>query len=323
MQTKLVLIRHGQSLWNLENRFTGLKDIQLSDVGIAEAKNSADKLFNSNIYFDIAYSSELSRAKTTCEIIINNQHEKFWRNKYNEEAVYNDKDSVHNKITKPEIFSSKELNERDYGALTGKNKKEVAQQYGEKRVHLWRRGYYERPPSGESLEDVYNRVLFYYNNEIKSKTLDKNILISAHGNSLRALMVVLGIFDVKSIERFEIPTGTPFEITFTDGTITNYGFLCDISFHGREILDSRGNPTVEVDVFEKNNLLSRESLFWVSTGTNEAVELRDKDSRYNGKGVQQAVKNVNHFSMTNYFNHSDITDLQKFDSLLCKCDGTS
>ena len=167
MKTKLVLIRHGESLWNKENRFTGLTDICLSENGIRQARNAAVKLSKSGIKIDIAFTSELSRAYTTADIIIDQQNESYWRDIYNQASIYNLSDNSENTTPKPHVYKNANLNERDYGFLTGKNKTEIVQEYGEEQVHKWRRGYLDRPPSGENLEDVYNRVSSYYNFEIK------------------------------------------------------------------------------------------------------------------------------------------------------------
>lgn len=323
MKTKLVLIRHGESLWNKENRFTGLTDIRLSENGIRQARHAAEKLNKSGIKVEIAFTSELSRASTTADIIVGQQDDSYWRDIYNQASVNNLSDNNENKTSKPAVYKNANLNERDYGFLTGKNKTETIEEYGEQQVHKWRRGYLDRPPSGENLEDVYNRVSSYYNFEIKPHLEERNVLIAAHGNSLRALFIALGIFDKTSIERFEIPTGQPFVVTFTDGEITEYGYLSNMKFRGREILDSRGNPTVEVDVFHNHKVVARDSCpSGASTGTNEARELRDGEARYGGKGVTHAVANVNKFSDTEFLEEIDILNLINFDKKLCKRDGT-
>ena len=323
MKTNLVLIRHGQSLWNKINQFTGLTDILLSEKGIQEATDAADTLCKENLFIDIAYTSSLSRAITTCNLIMEKQHQTYWANKYSEDAVYHPNDSSENKIKKKPVYKSDALNERDYGELTGKNKTEVAEKYGKESVHRWRRGFYECPPGGENLEDVCKRVSKYFHEEIKDNLENKNILIAAHGNSLRALLVVLGLFDEKTIEKVEIPTGKPLVITFEYGEMTDCKYFCPIHFSGRQILDSRGNPTVEVDVLQNDKLLARESApSGASTGTNEARELRDDGDVYNGKGVLIAVNNVEKFSKFNFLKESDITDLTKFDKELCRFDGT-
>lgn len=324
MKSRIILIRHGESLWNKENKFTGLIDVNLSNNGVQQAKNAGVKISNSGILINVAFSSNLTRASTTAKIILDTQNEYILTQEYNRIA---EKNSSHNsflKTIKPRLHCNDALNERDYGKLTGKNKSETIQDFGKEQVHKWRRGYYDTPPSGENLHDVYNRVLNFYNSDIKQYIAkEKNILIAAHGNSLRALFIVLGIFNSKSIETFEIPTGEPFIITFNDEKIESYGYLSTVEFKGREILDSRGNPTVEVDaIYKSKKLVSESSPSGASTGTNEAHELRDGTERYNGKGVMQAVKNVNKFSNTHFLEEIDILNLINFDKKLCKFDGT-
>ena len=232
--SKLILIRHGQSVWNKENRFTGITDVELSEKGIEEAKKSSILIDDLGIDIDIAYTSNLKRAINTCEIILSNKN--------------------------VEIIKDSSLNERDYGFLAGKNKQEIINEYGEYCIHKWRRGYYERPPNGENLHEVCNRVSEYFYSNISHRLKDKNILISAHGNSLRALFVVLGLFTKEEIEKVEIPTGKPYLIEFNkDNKIINNFYISPIKIKGRQILDSRGNPTVEVDVLYNNQIISRES----------------------------------------------------------------
>ena len=138
--SKLILIRHGQSVWNKENRFTGITDVELSEKGIEEAKNSSILISDLGIDIDIAYTSNLKRAINTCEIILSNKN--------------------------IEIIKDSSLNERDYGFLTGKNKQEIINEYGDHCIHKWRRGYYERPPNGENLHEVCNRVSQYFDSDI-------------------------------------------------------------------------------------------------------------------------------------------------------------
>ena len=311
MEKKLVLIRHGQSLWNKENRFTGFTDIDLSEKGVNEALESASIIVKNNIDIDIAFTSNLKRAINTCKLITENIPK--LTEKYHNEKV---SEGIN-------IECDSALNERDYGDLTGKNKKEIAEEYGIDCVHKWRRGFYNRPQNGENLDDVCKRVSKYYNEKIKSNLENKNVLVAAHGNSLRALFVVLGLYSENEIERIEIPTGTPYVITFKNGEIVNSGYLCPIKMKGRQILDSRGNPTLEVDVLNNDKVISRESCpSGASTGTNEARELRDNSVSYLGKSVECAVKNVDKFSSSRYIDIPDITDQITFDSKLCSFDGT-
>ena len=170
---KFVLLRHGQSQWNLENRFTGWKDIKLSEKGILEAKESGKLIKENKISIDIVYSSELKRANDTAIIAMNEA---------NYDHLFNNGELV--------MIKNIAVNERDYGDLTGLNKQETAEKYGKEQVHIWRRSYDVKPPGGESLKNVVERVKPYFESTIK-KDLDdgKNILLSAHGNSLRALFL--------------------------------------------------------------------------------------------------------------------------------------
>ena len=206
---KLVLLRHGQSQWNLENRFTGWKDIKLSEKGILEAKESGKLIKENKISIDIIYSSELKRANDTAIIAMN-------------EANY---DHLFNN---GELIMTKNIavNERDYGDLTGLNKQETAEKYGKEQVHIWRRSYDVNPPGGESLKNVVERVKPYFESTIKKDLEDgKNILLSAHGNSLRALFLILNFYNTETISSAEIPTGKPFIIEYENNKITNKYFL--------------------------------------------------------------------------------------------------
>lgn len=208
----LVLVRHGQSVYNLENKFTGWIDCKLSDKGIEEAKEAGKLLKNKKIEFDVAYTSLLKRASDTLSYILKELNQNI-----------------------PINYSWK-LNERHYGALQGLNKSEVAEKYGEKQVKIWRRSYDVKPPLltknderypgnnpkyktvpeeelplAESLKDTLKRVVEYYESDIKLQLLNKkNVIISAHGNSIRALIKYLeGISDT-DIVNLEIPTGKPY-----------------------------------------------------------------------------------------------------------------
>ena len=299
MSGNIILIRHGQSLWNHENKFTGITDINLSSKGIEEAINAQKLIQKLPFQIDYAFTSNLNRAIRTCELIV-------------------DKNII-------SIQNNKALNERDYGDLTGKNKKEIENEYGMKNVHDWRRGFFNKPPNGENLEEVCNRVSIYYNSNIKPLLAEKNILIVAHGNSLRALMVVLGLFDEKEIEHIDIPTGIPYIIGFEKNIIIKNNYLNSIQMKGRQILDSRGNPTIEVDIYKNNHLIARESSpSGASTGTNEAYELRDKESKiYLGKGVNKCVSNVSKFNSSLYISEELLHDQIRFDKEICKIDGTN
>tara|TARA_B100000378_G_scaffold67935_1_gene51125 strand:+ start:282 stop:908 length:627 start_codon:yes stop_codon:yes gene_type:complete len=207
--SKLVLLRHGQSQWNLENRFTGWKDIELSENGILEAKESGRLIKEKKIPIDIVYSSGLKRAIDTAIIAMKEA---------NYDHLFNNGELI--------IIKNIAVNERDYGDLTGLNKKETAEKYGKEQVHIWRRSYDVNPPGGESLKNVVERVKPYFENTMK-KDLEnrKNILLSAHGNSLRALFLILNFYTAETISTAEIPTGKPFIIEYESNKITNKYFL--------------------------------------------------------------------------------------------------
>ena len=181
----LTLVRHGQSIYNLENRFTGSLDVELTVIGKEEALRAGHKL--KGYHYDAAYTSTLKRAQESLEIILK-------------------------EIDQPKIRLTKNaaLNERMYGNLQGLNKGDTIKEYGAAQVELWRRSYAVRPPDGESLEDTYKRTVPYYQLEIEPKLKAKeNILLVAHGNSLRALMMYLEAIDSQAIEKVDLPTGMP------------------------------------------------------------------------------------------------------------------
>ncbi|MBR4350952.1 MAG: 2,3-diphosphoglycerate-dependent phosphoglycerate mutase [Bacilli bacterium] len=209
--SKLVLVRHGESVWNKENKFTGWTNVELSEKGIEEAKEAGRKLKENGFTFDLAYTSLLKRANDTLNYILLEL-------------------DLYNKI---DVIKSYKLNERHYGALQGLNKDETRKKYGEEQVHIWRRSFSVRPPEleytdprfpgnddtykdvplkdlpvSESLLDVYNRVVPYYLSDIVPNLKNnKNIIISAHGNSLRALYKYLNNISDEDIPNFEISTG--------------------------------------------------------------------------------------------------------------------
>ncbi|MBH0210482.1 MAG: 2,3-bisphosphoglycerate-dependent phosphoglycerate mutase [Nitrospira sp.] len=182
---QLILLRHGESQWNLENRFTGWVDVPLSPRGIQEAKDAGVKL--SGFTFDRAFTSVLSRANETLRLVL--------------EAVGQTGIPIEKDIA---------LNERMYGDLQGLNKAETAQKYGEAQVKIWRRSYDVKPPGGESLKDTAERVLPYYEAKIKPYLFKgETILIAAHGNSLRALVMQLEQLTKEQVLELNIPTGAP------------------------------------------------------------------------------------------------------------------
>ena len=190
----LILVRHGQSEWNEKNLFTGWENPGLTEKGANEAKNAGMLINNLNIKFDHLFTSVLDRAKLTGTIILEN---------------INQKDI--------DIIENKALNERFYGDLQGLNKDECRQKWGAEQVQIWRRSYDVGPPGGESLKETGERVLPYYLGEIYPLILDgKNVLVAAHGNSLRSLIKHLDKLSADEIVKLEIPTGAPIQYTFND-----------------------------------------------------------------------------------------------------------
>ena len=206
---KLVLLRHGQSQWNLENRFTGWKDVPLTEKGINEANNAGHLLKKHNIKIDKVFSSVLERANKTAEIAI----------KASEiENLHKDGKLIYERDQK--------LNERDYGDLVGLNKAETADKFGKEQVHIWRRSYDTPPPNGESLKDVVDRVSPYFTETIEPHILNKrNVLIAAHGNSLRAIMIKVGMYKPEEISSIELPTGSPLCLDYQNGQLIEYYYL--------------------------------------------------------------------------------------------------
>jgi 2,3-bisphosphoglycerate-dependent phosphoglycerate mutase len=200
--TRLVLLRHGESQWNLENRFTGWVDVPLSPKGIEEAKSAGDKL--RKVTFDRAFTSVLMRANETLRIVL--------------ETI--------GQTTIP-IEKDKALNERMYGELQGLNKAETAKKYGDAQVKIWRRSYDVRPPGGESLKDTAERALPYYEKMIKPHLLKgETIIIAAHGNSLRALVMELDQLSKEAVLELNIPTGVPLLYEFdANGKVQAHRYL--------------------------------------------------------------------------------------------------
>jgi len=206
---KLILLRHGQSKWNLENRFTGWKDVPLTDQGNEEAKKAGQLLKKHNVEIDVVFSSVLQRANKTAEITLKQVGlEHLWTGE------------------NLNMIKNESLNERDYGDLVGLNKKETAEKFGRKQVHIWRRSYDTPPPNGESLKDVVERVGPYYKQNIQPLINEKkNVIIVAHGNSLRATMIQIGLYKPEEISNIEIPTGSPFCIVFMNNKLEESFYL--------------------------------------------------------------------------------------------------
>ena len=199
---QIVLIRHGESQWNLENRFTGWVDVPLSTKGEQEAREAGQKLLP--FRFDYGFTSVLTRAKETLRIVL--------------EVVGQ---------TDLPIEENQALNERMYGDLQGLNKAETAKKYGEQQVKIWRRSYDVPPPGGESLKDTAERVLPYYQQRIQPElTVERTILVVAHGNSLRALVMELDQLSREEVLELNIPTGAPLLYEFDEsGKVLRHRYL--------------------------------------------------------------------------------------------------
>jgi 2,3-bisphosphoglycerate-dependent phosphoglycerate mutase len=183
----LVLVRHGQSEWNLKNLFTGWRDVDLTEQGIKEAREAGRKLKAQGLSFDVAYTSALKRAQRTLALVLEEMG-----------------------IAGIPVIKDQALNERDYGDLSGLNKDDARKKWGEEQVLIWRRSYDVPPPGGESLKDTLARALPYYVQEILPCVLrGERVLVSAHGNSLRALIMVLEKLTPESILKRELATGVP------------------------------------------------------------------------------------------------------------------
>ena len=190
----LILVRHGQSEWNAKNLFTGWKDPDLTEKGLLEAKIAGEQIAAEDINFDIMFTSVLSRAQRTGQIILEGINQ-----------------------THINVIKNQALNERNYGSLAGLNKDDARKKWGEKQVHIWRRSFDIPPPEGESLKNTAERVLPYFNEEIMPKIKNgSNILIAAHGNSLRALIMELDSISSEEIVKLEIPTGAPIQYQFNE-----------------------------------------------------------------------------------------------------------
>ncbi|KAA0971710.1 2,3-bisphosphoglycerate-dependent phosphoglycerate mutase [Aureimonas fodinaquatilis] len=187
MSRTLVLVRHGQSDWNLKNLFTGWRDPDLTDKGVEEAGAAGERLKAAGLHFDIAFTSNLSRAQRTLQLLLETQGQSGL-----------------------ETIRNEALNERDYGELSGLNKDDAREKWGEDQVHIWRRSYDVPPPGGESLKDTGARVWPYYIHTIQPKVLaGGTVIVAAHGNSLRALVMALEGLSPEEIVAAEIATGVP------------------------------------------------------------------------------------------------------------------
>jgi 2,3-bisphosphoglycerate-dependent phosphoglycerate mutase len=198
---RLILVRHGQSVWNAANRFTGWTDVDLSEKGVEEADEAGLQL--ADIRFDVVHTSDLIRAQRTAEIIMG-----------------------HNQASGDDVPTRYDwrLNERHYGALQGLNKTETAEKHGAEQVHVWRRSYDVAPPEGESLEMTAQRTIPYFIDEIVPDLEGGlNVLVSAHGNSLRSIVMHIESISPEEIVSLEIPTGEPIHYTYDEGVISRDG----------------------------------------------------------------------------------------------------
>jgi len=187
MPPTLVLCRHGQSEWNLKNLFTGWRDPDLTELGVKEAREAGMRLKALGVRFDVAFTSVLVRAQNTTRLILE-------------------------EVGQPDLpmICDQALNERDYGDLSGLNKDEARAQFGEEQVHIWRRSYDVPPPGGESLKDTAARVLPYYVHDVLPQAMrGQTVLVAAHGNSLRALIMAMEGLSGEAIVKRELDTGVP------------------------------------------------------------------------------------------------------------------
>ena len=217
-----------------------------------------------------------------------------------------------------------DLQERDYGHITGKNKTELEHVYGKDQIMIWRRSYHNGPPGGESLHDVKLRVGKTYNHNIQKFVEEgKNILIVAHGNSLRALFVHLRIKSSYDIEKFEINTGVPIII---DTVNKDYEYINPYSLTAYQIIDSRGYPTIEVKLFDRTikSFMGKGSTpSGASCGSTEVCELRDNEKSYHGKSVFKAIKNINEIlNKKLVLTNKTIQNLSNCDKQFIDLDGT-
>lgn len=200
----LALVRHGQSQWNLENRFTGWVDVPLTDQGRSEAARAGELLKEAGLRFDVAFTSDLTRAQETLRIILD---------KLGQAGIPVEKDQA--------------LNERHYGALQGLNKAETAEKYGKEQVHIWRRSYDVPPPEGESLKDTAARTLPYFDAKVMAAIrAGKDVIVAAHGNSLRSIVMQLDNLTREQVLELNLDTGVPLVYEFdASGRITSKKIL--------------------------------------------------------------------------------------------------
>lgn len=293
-----VVLRHGESEWNKLNKFTGLTNVALSEQGKQEARLAGNLLKDQ--FFDFIFSSQLERTIHTAKIIADVQNNPV------------------------QLKPCNEFEERDYGDITGKNKSELMEEHGKEQVVVWRRSFYQGPPGGESLYNVTQRVGKGFDEHIKPLLEHKkNVLLVAHGNSLRALFVHLGIKDEQTIETFEIGTGVPIQL---DIETKNYKYMNAYELSAYQIIDSRGYPSLEVQCHEKESkkcIGKGSTPSGASCGSTEVCEMRDGNKDlYHGKSVFQAVENIQHINDHFVLSEKTLTNLSNCDKQFNDLDGT-
>ena len=293
-----VVLRHGQSEWNKLNKFTGLTDVGLSDNGKQEA--IAAGMLLKNCFFDFIFCSQLKRTVHTAKIIADIQN------------------------NPAKIKPRNEFEERDYGTITGKNKTELMEEHGKQQIKVWRRSFYQGPPGGESLNAVAQRVGIGYDREIQFLLNDnRNVLLVAHGNSLRALFVHLGIKNEKTIESFEIGTGVPIQVDVVNKT---YKYLNAYTLCAYQIIDSRGYPSLEVQCYDKESkkcIGKGSTPSGASCGSTEVCEMRDgQKGLFHGKSVYRAVENIRKINDHFVLSKKTLTNLSNCDKQFNDLDGT-
>jgi enolase len=294
----LVIVRHAESVWNVKDIFTGWNDVDLTENGIKTAKDMALLLKYENYNFDYIFTSDLIRTINTSQFI----------------CKENIKDIIH----------SSYLKERDYGKLTGMNKKDAEQQLGSEIFFKIRRGFYDRPIDGESLSDVTIRVGNYFDNTIKPLIEQgNNVIIVAHGNSLRGLLVHLNIFSPETIPNFEIQSCVPILVDYNNKI---FEYINKYSLEGLQILDSRGYPTIQVVCKDKltGKIMGKgSSPSGASCGSTEAIELRDGNNNlYMGKSIFKAIDNLQLVNRFIPLNDNTIDNLKLIDNYLKQLDSS-
>ena len=293
-----VVLRHGESEWNKLNKFTGLTDVGLSDNGKQEA--IAAGMLLKNCFFDFIFCSQLKRTVHTAKIIADIQN------------------------NPAKIKPRNEFEERDYGTITGKNKTELMEEHGKQQIMVWRRSFYQGPPGGESLNAVAQRVGIGYDREIQFLLNDnRNVLLVAHGNSLRALFVHLGIKNEKTIESFEIGTGLPIQVDVVNKT---YKYLNAYTLSAYQIIDSRGYPSLEVQCYDKESkkcIGKGSTPSGASCGSTEVCEMRDgQKCLFHGKSVYRTVENIRKINDHFVLSKKTLTNLSNCDKQFNDLDGT-